>query len=105
MSPGEAELILGFGLTTPEAVTQAFRKKAMAAHPDRGGTHEEFIRLEEARKVLLASLEKPVVKLNFKFGYGTLCTKCFGRGTCKVYNPHGDDLTVTCICQLNRRFT
>jgi hypothetical protein len=31
-----------------------YRRKAMKRHPDRGGDHEDFIRLTEAYEVLLA---------------------------------------------------
>lgn len=35
-------------------LTQHYRKKALECHPDRGGTHEQFIRLTRAYKDLLA---------------------------------------------------
>lgn len=33
---------------TPEDIKQAFRKKARAVHPDKGGEQEDFIRLQAA---------------------------------------------------------
>lgn len=34
-------------------INTAFRRLAQKAHPDRGGDHEQFVRLSEARNVLL----------------------------------------------------
>lgn len=38
------------------AINSAFRRLAKSAHPDRGGSHEAFVRLTEARDALLADL-------------------------------------------------
>lgn len=42
-------------LFSPTAMSAAFRKAALALHPDKGGSHEEFNKLTEARKVLEAN--------------------------------------------------
>jgi len=41
---------------TPEQVEVRFRELAKKRHPDRGGSHEDFVRLEEARRVALEEL-------------------------------------------------
>jgi hypothetical protein len=41
--------------TDPEAVRHAYRNAAKSLHPDSGGTHEQFTRLQEAVRVLEAS--------------------------------------------------
>ena len=43
------------GNLTKSQVKAAFRKLAQKAHPDAGGSHEEFIRISEARNVLIES--------------------------------------------------
>jgi hypothetical protein len=45
------EVLEGF---TPAALARHYRKQAMECHPDRGGSHERFIRLTQAYKALLA---------------------------------------------------
>lgn len=41
--------LLGVGATaSPEEITAAYRRKVIEAHPDHGGTREEFQRLREA---------------------------------------------------------
>lgn len=49
--------ILGSGVDA-EAVEARFRSMAKTMHPDRGGTHEGFVRLEAARRAALAELSK-----------------------------------------------
>ncbi len=39
-------------LISPTAMTTAYRKAASALHPDSGGNNDDFIKLQEARKVL-----------------------------------------------------
>lgn len=39
-------------LFSPTALSTAFRKAAQILHPDNGGNNDEFIKLQEARKVL-----------------------------------------------------
>ena len=59
VSTGEAGRILG---VTPEKLksmsrrelTRLYRLRAMKTHPDRGGDHEEFIRMSQAYQVLLS---------------------------------------------------
>ena len=38
---------------TPEEIKRAYREKADRLHPDKGGSHEEFAALSEAKTVLL----------------------------------------------------
>mmetsp|Transcript_19766 Transcript_19766/g.58815 ORF Transcript_19766/g.58815 Transcript_19766/m.58815 type:complete len:131 (-) Transcript_19766:19-411(-) len=40
---------------SPEAVKAAFRRRALSAHPDAGGTVRDFQRLESAKERLLRS--------------------------------------------------
>jgi hypothetical protein len=50
----EARAILGVGLAaTPDEIRAAYRRKIAAAHPDRGGSHEQAARLTTARDTLL----------------------------------------------------
>ena len=52
-----------FGQLSLRQLAQHYRKKALEHHPDRGGTHEQFIRLTKAYKDLLtrriASSDRP----------------------------------------------
>ena len=41
------------GALAPAQIKAAFRRLAQKAHPDRGGSHERFVRLAEARDALL----------------------------------------------------
>lgn len=38
-------------------IKQAYRRLAQKLHPDQGGTHEEFVRLTEARDALMINIE------------------------------------------------
>lgn len=50
----EAAIILGVLATADtNAVRKAFRAKSLQAHPDKGGTAEQFKRLAQARGVML----------------------------------------------------
>ena len=42
------------GKLEPSQIKTAFRRLAQKAHPDVGGSHEEFVRITEARDALLA---------------------------------------------------
>lgn len=56
MSMGEAKEILGFppGTTpSPSEVTKAYRAKAFANHPDRGGDPEKMVEINVAKDVLM----------------------------------------------------
>jgi hypothetical protein len=44
---------------TEAEITKAFKAKARAAHPDMGGSHEAFIKLNDARQAALKSLNVP----------------------------------------------
>jgi len=44
------------GLLEQRQVKAAFRRLAQKAHPDAGGSHEQFVRLSQARDVLLAAI-------------------------------------------------
>ena len=56
MTPDRARLLLEVQPpAAPAQVEDAFRRRAWMAHPDRGGSAEEFARLAEARVVLLAT--------------------------------------------------
>jgi hypothetical protein len=41
-----------------DQVNAAFRRLAQKAHPDAGGSHEQFVRIGKAREVLLESISK-----------------------------------------------
>ena len=57
----EAEMTLeiarGTNLTV-DSINSAYRCKIMSAHPDRGGSAQDFVRIEEARRVLLEEVTK-----------------------------------------------
>jgi len=44
------------GALEPSQVKTAFRRLAQKAHPDVGGSHEQFVRLTEARNALLEQM-------------------------------------------------
>lgn len=49
-----AERLLGLSEPyTPEDVKRAFKRAAFSVHPDRGGSHSEFVELKEAANLLL----------------------------------------------------
>lgn len=51
---------LGVGLPTEKVVvTGMYRGAAMATHPDKGGDPENFARVDRAKHVLIAWLERP----------------------------------------------
>jgi curved DNA-binding protein CbpA len=57
----EAEAVLGIAKgnnLTIDLVNSAYRCKIMSAHPDRGGSAQDFIRIEEAKTVLLEEVKK-----------------------------------------------
>lgn len=57
--PPHADILAALALlgltapTTREAVREAYRAKALEAHPDRGGSHEAMVALNEARELLI----------------------------------------------------
>ena len=54
MTPARARMLLGVPATASSAqVEAAFRRKAWAAHPDRGGSAVEFADLAAARALLV----------------------------------------------------
>jgi DnaJ family protein C protein 3 len=49
----EALVILGLdGCATSDDIRRAYRKAAVKAHPDSGGSHEAILRVNEAMHVL-----------------------------------------------------
>ena len=49
--PGRPDFMIALGLLPPytvEDVKRAYFDRALSAHPDRGGSAEEFIKLHEA---------------------------------------------------------
>lgn len=60
MNRREAMDVLGLrDAITPEALKLAYRRKAMEAHPDRGGTNAAMSRVNEAQEVLEKALKVP----------------------------------------------
>jgi hypothetical protein len=50
--------LLGLGWpTTQELLASAFRKAALKAHPDRGGTNEQMLQVNKANEVIRAALK------------------------------------------------
>lgn len=61
---GDYYNILGVPLNaTFQAIKAAYRKRAMRYHPDRGGTHEEMLRINEAWQVL----SDPQLRKNYDY--------------------------------------
>ena len=53
VTPKECCDILGVSAgATQDEIKKAFKKKAMTAHPDKGGKQEDFVRLNEAYSIL-----------------------------------------------------
>ncbi|PGF14256.1 molecular chaperone DnaJ [Natrinema sp. CBA1119] len=49
-----AHVVLGVDPNAgPEEITQTFRRQALVAHPDNGGSEAEFLRLKRAKETLL----------------------------------------------------
>ena len=64
VSPDEASVIFGvkkeaLRTMTKRGLERLYRRLAQKVHPDKGGTHEQFIRLTEAYHELLAGKGKP----------------------------------------------
>ncbi|KAH8051005.1 hypothetical protein JL722_11041 [Aureococcus anophagefferens] len=58
MTRAEAAALLGVGeAATAEELKKAYKRKALRAHPDKGGSKEEFQRLAEAYKCLADARE------------------------------------------------
>jgi curved DNA-binding protein CbpA len=56
----EALHLLALGWPPDEgSLTAAWRKAALANHPDRGGTHESFVAVQQAREVVEEALKRP----------------------------------------------
>lgn len=56
MIPGAARKLLGVAASaSAEEIKAAYRRLALTAHPDQGGSEERFIALKAARDVLLPS--------------------------------------------------
>eukprot|EP00971_Amphidinium_carterae_P275947 5475490-Amphidinium_carterae.1 len=54
-APAEGTLYAALGVArdaSPTTIRSAYRRKALLAHPDRGGSQEEFVRLSKALEVL-----------------------------------------------------
>lgn len=58
MSLGEARKLLELSEgATADEVSKAYKTKALKAHPDRGGSHEEMVDLNVARDLLLKDID------------------------------------------------
>ena len=58
MDRREAEAVLGAShLCTPKELAKCYRKKALLAHPDKGGSEAQFQRISDAYAALVAAYE------------------------------------------------
>lgn len=55
---------------TEEDIKKAYRKKAMEAHPDKGGSEEEFQKINEAYEILTGKREEPRENQQFRNPFG-----------------------------------
>lgn len=60
---------------TPEEVVVAYRTAALTAHPDKGGSVEDFNRIKQARDLLTAFLKQPKPEPT-----PPDCVSCLGKG-------------------------
>ena len=74
--------------STKEQIEQAFREKARTAHPDRGGSSEEFIELIKAKE---QALEECAINESLRIK----CVTCNDTG--KITRVHGaNSIKMTC---------
>lgn len=104
--------ILGVGRNaTPEEIKKAYRKQAMANHPDRGGDQEQFKRVTEAYEILSNSDKRNAYdnpQPNFQgrhnpFG-GTPFDHIFGQGFAQQ-TPRNKDITLQADIDLKDTLT
>lgn len=85
---GEKELAAAFQLleldkatVNEKVLSDAFRAKAMSAHPDRGGDAQEFHAVKNAERVVAAWLQaRPYRRVA-----DNACVKCEGSGVMKSH--------------------
>lgn len=67
-------------------ITRAFRRMCLRAHPDKGGSKSDFLRVTNAREVLLASVEtkKDECDVYRHFGIQAINALVKGVGRCRV---------------------
>lgn len=86
----EAALLLGVTLhdLSKDRIQAAFKEKAKEAHPDRGGSNEEFVEVDRAKEILLLHLSKtkPGRRKVHKAGKQTNeCPACGGQGRVRLH--------------------
>jgi DnaJ-class molecular chaperone len=64
----------------PESVGVAYKQACKRAHPDTGGSQEEFVAVDRARHVLLAWLERQADAPVPAHGGAAECPRCHGAG-------------------------
>jgi curved DNA-binding protein len=102
---------------TPEEIKKAYRKQAMANHPDRGGDQEQFKRVTEAYEILSNSdkrnaYDNPGYNFNSQnfqgqhnpFG-GTPFDHIFGQGFTQQQTPRNKDITLQADIDLKDTLT
>jgi hypothetical protein len=88
MNETEACHVLGIKQCNPDAceVTRAFRRMSLQAHPDKGGSQSDFIRVTDAREVLLNRIGKHKNRCDryYHFGIQAIASLAKGVGGCRI---------------------
>lgn len=79
------------GELTAAGVSAQFRTAAQKAHPDAGGTMEEFVAVDRAKHILLAWVERVAVAQSPELRHGgdAPCPRCSGKGTITLRKGFG----------------
>lgn len=69
-----------FEVYTAADVNAAYRVKARDAHPDAGGSAEQFVQLDRAKHILLGWLKRRKVTTAKATAHAAKCKRCDGTG-------------------------
>lgn len=84
-----------FEVYTAADVNAAYRVKARDAHPDAGGSAEQFVQLDRAKHILLGWLKRRKVTTAKATAHATKCKRCDGTG---ITNSHKGFRTMRMQC-------
>ena len=90
---------VGLDGLTSRSLGDAYKRLLRVHHPDAGGDHEAFVRLQQAKAVLLAWLDQRVPAAGTPVT-ATDCPRCKGQGFVTVVRGF-TSLRQQCVCAAN----